>query len=318
MRVATIPIPIPTAQTVTAMDKARIIYVTGMKPKPEPGQHRPELVRVLAAALGRVSPEARAWLNSRPESFVLVSWTALLYTEPCDIGPDLPGIERLLEQPFASAEDRRDADSLRLAVLRAWHLIGDSFSWLSDRVASPALRQTMADVHRYLDNSDGVGDRIRLQLVRELEAAWQAGDRVLLIGHSLGSVIAYDSLWVLSRELASPGRVDCLMTLGSPLATRFIRKDLMGADRSGSERYPANIDRWVNVAARGELVALHRRLRPFFAGMLSSGLIGDIEDDPAIYNHFRSGSGLNPHKSYGYLNHAAVAGRIAAWLGYSS
>lgn len=300
------------------MSRARIIYITGMKPKPLPHLHRPELMRVLAAGLGRLSPEAASWLHRRPENFVLVSWTSLLYAEPRDIEIDRAGVERLLEQPVAAERDKREADSIGLAIRRAFHLIGDSFPWLSALIASPALKVTLADVHRYLDNENGVGDRIRQLLIEALESAWSGGERVLLIGHSLGSVIAWDSLWQLSREAGSSGRVDCLMTLGSPLATRFIRKGLKGARHSGAQRYPDNIDRWVNVAARGEMVALHRRVRPFFEGMVRHGLVDAIEDVPGIYTHFRGDLGLNVHKSYGYLNHPVVAGRICRWLGYSS
>jgi hypothetical protein len=300
------------------MSRARIIFITGMKPKPDPDLHRPELVRVLAAAMRRLAPGAANWLVERPENFVLVSWTHLLYAERRDIALDLPGIERLLREPVASAADRREADAPARALNRAWHLVGDSFPSLSAFVSPASLRVTFADVMSYLDNREGVADRIRELFCAALGAAWQAGDRALVIGHSLGSVIAYDSLWQLSRQRQESGRVELLMTLGSPLATRFIRKGLQGADRSGAVRYPANIDHWVNVAARGEMVSLHRRLKPFFAGMLEHKLIGSIEDEPGIYNHFRGDRGLDVHKSYGYLNHPAVAGRICRWLGYSS
>jgi hypothetical protein len=300
------------------MSRARIIFITGMKPKPDPELHRPELVRVLAAAMRRFAPPAADWLVERPENFVLVSWTHLLYAERRDIARDLPGIDRLLREPVASAADCREADSPARALRRAWHLVGDSFPSLSAFVSPETLRVTFADVMSYLDNRGGVADRVRELLCAALRAAWQAGDRVLVIGHSLGSVIAYDSLWQLSREWRESGRVELLLTLGSPLGTRFIRKGLKGADREGAARYPANIDRWVNVAARGEMVALHRRLKPFFAGMLEQGLIGSIEDEPDIYNHFRSDRGLDVHESFGYLNHPVVAGCICRWLGYSS
>jgi hypothetical protein len=300
------------------MSQARIIYITGMKPKPDPVLHRPELVRVLAAAMARSSPAAAEWLVARPEHFVLVSWTRLLYGEMRDINLDLPGVEALLRNPFPSIEDRREADAPGRALRRAWHLIGDSFPWLSALVAPAALRVTLDDVHRYLENSAGIADRIRELLITQIRTAWSAGDRVLLIGHSLGSVIAYDSLWQLSRQAGGGGRVELLLTLGSPLATRFVRMGLKGADRSDATRFPDNIDRWVNVAARGEMVALHRRVKPFFATMLRRKLIESIEDEVGIYNHFRGERGLDVHKSYGYLNHPVVAGRICRWLGYSS
>ena len=295
------------------MDQARIIYVTGMKPKPDPVVHRVELVRVLAAALGRLSPGAADWLTARPERFTLVSWTSLLYDVERDIGLDRPGIARILEQPEPAAADRRAADAPGLALRRAWHLIGDSFPALSRALVPAALQQTLADVRRYLDNVDGIADRIRALLGQALDEAYAADAAVLLVGHSLGSVIAYDTLWQRSRADGDPRAVSLFMTLGSPLATRFIRKELKGSRLKGPERYPANIGDWVNVAARGELVSLHRRLRPFFGDMEKFGLVRSIED-VSIYNHYRGDRGFNPHKSYGYLNHAAVAGRICRWL----
>jgi hypothetical protein len=311
-------IPIQTLETKGQGGGQRIIYVTGMKPKPAPELHRPALLRVLGASLARISPDAEVWLRQRPEHFALVTWTPELYSEPGDLAPDLPGIERLLDAPVASEQDRREANSLARSVFRCWHLIGDSYPVLTRIMASAQLRATLADVRRYLTNQAGVADRIRGHLKSALLEAWDAGARVLVIGHSLGSVVVYDSLWQLAREERAAGRCELLITLGSPLATRFIRKGLMGADRDGADRYPDNIDHWMNVAARGEMVALHRRIRPFFESMLKLGLLTSLEDITDIYNHFRSEDGLNVHKSYGYLNHPIVAGAITDWLGYSS
>jgi hypothetical protein len=294
--------------------QARIVYVTGMKPKPPPAAHRQELLRVLAAGLGRVDPKAAAWLLARPENFTLVSWTSLLYESiERDLALDLPGIERLLANPDPSPGDRREIDAVGRRLKRLWHLLGDSFPVLTSLVAAPALKVTLAEVRRYLHDRGGVSTRIRALLRRELLEAWNNGERVALIGHSLGSVIAYDTLWELSS--AAPGkRVDLFMSLGSPLATRFIRKALKGAELEGRERYPGNIERWVNVAARGELVALHRRIAPFFGDMVRLGLVRSIEDHADLYNHFRGVVGLDVHKSYGYLVDRFVAGRIAEWL----
>lgn len=285
-----------------------------MKPKPDPVLHRPELIRVLQASLGRIDPEAAAWLGAREENFVLVSWTPLLYDRYRDLALDLPGVERLLAEPVASAADRRDIDAWTRRVKRYFHLFGVSFPRLWPWLATPDLEATLGDVVAYLQNADGRSDRIRQLVSDEVERAWSLGERVLLIGHSLGSVIAYECLWQLGRELGRDERVDLLMTLGSPLATRFIRKAVKGADRDGAERYPGNIRRWSNISARGELVALHRAIKPFFAPMLGLGLIEAIEDVPDIYNHFRADGGIDVHKSYGYLNHAAVASRICRWL----
>lgn len=296
------------------MTQARIVYVTGMKPKPPPELHKAVLTRVLAAGLARADPAAAQWLMARPENFTLVSWTRLLYDDlQRDIRLDLPGIERLLAQPEPTPADRREIDSLKRRLARLWHLFGDSSPWLTDIVARPDLRLTLAEVRRYVENRDGISRTIRAELKNALDEAWHAGERVLLIGHSLGSVIAYDTLWELSRG-ATGGRVELFLTLGSPLATRFIRMAVKGHGLPGRDRYPNNIDRWANVTARGELVALHPKLAPFFGAMADLSLVASLEDY-AVYNHFRGIAGLDVHKSYGYLVNRRIAELIVEWLG---
>ena len=105
----------------------RIIYVTGMKPKPPPAEHRAALLRVFTAALGRARPAAGEWLAAHPEQFTLISWTHLLYSASRDIAPDLPGIERLLRSPVADPSERRDIDSLRRHFLRWRRIVGDMY-----------------------------------------------------------------------------------------------------------------------------------------------------------------------------------------------
>jgi hypothetical protein len=265
--------------------------------------------------LHHARPAAARWLEARPAAFTLVSWTRLFYASgQRDIRRDLPGLEQLLREPTASAAQRRELDSLARRLARLWHLVGDSFPYISGLIAKPALRLTMGDVRRYLHDAEGVAVEIRGLLRAELERAWARGERVMLIGHSLGSVIAYDSLWELSREIGADGRVDRFVTFGSPLATRFIRHSLKGVERRGPERYPGNVRRWDNFSARGEMVALHPRLRPFFGAMVNLGLLEALEDHTGLYNHFQGENGIDPHKSYGYLVHAQVAASIGDWL----
>ena len=144
--------------------------------------------------------------------------------------------------------------------------------------------------------------------------AWTAGERVLLIGHSLGSVIAYDTLWELSRDEPGSGQVELFVTLGSPLGTRMILKGLCGAGRHGRDLYPTNIIRWQNFSARGELTALHPELKPFFGEMVDLGLLESFQDVTGFYNHFRGSDGLDVHMSYGYLINRVVAESVADWL----
>lgn len=297
-----------------ALTEPRIVYVSGMKPKPPPAAHSEALRRALSAGLSRYRPAWATYLSDRPELFSLVSWTFSFYGEHRDMSLDTPGIEALLAQPDPTAEDLRDIDSLARRLGRLWHIFGDSLPWLSRFVAKPDLRVTLAEVRRYLNDEDGAGHKVRAMLKDVLKSAWRAGEPVLVIGHSLGSVIAYDSLWELSREDRVEGAVDWLITLGSPLATRFIRTSVKGAALTGPQRYPDNIRRWLNCSARGEMTALHPRLEPFFGDIVKLGLCEALIDRSDIYNHFHADFGLNVHKSYGYLAHEAVANVVGEWL----
>ncbi|HEU4616432.1 MAG TPA: hypothetical protein VFV10_00230 [Gammaproteobacteria bacterium] len=295
------------------MTKPRIIFVPGMKPKPPGGPHRHALLRALVSGLSWVRPDAARALAEHGEWFTLVEWTHRFYGRYRDIALDLPGLDRLLQNPEPSEEDVREIESLARRVRRLGHVVGDALPFLGRLIAQPELRVTMSEVRRYFGDEHGIATEIRAMLKTALSGAWQNGETVLLIGHSLGSVIAYDTLWDLTRERPEGDSVDLFITIGSPLATRFIRKGLRGADRTGVDRYPGNIRRWVNFSAVGEMTAL-KPMRPTFGPMIDLGLAESIDDHMDLYNHFRGDIGLNVHKSYGYLANRRVAECIGEWL----
>jgi hypothetical protein len=130
----------------------------------------------------------------------------------------------------------------------------------------------------------------------------------------LGSVIAYDTLWELTHMQGGDGKVDVLVTLGSPLATRFVQRSLQGAREHGARRYPHNVRRWVNLTARGDTTALHPRLKPLYREMADLGLVEAIEDFVEFDNYFRGNLGLNAHEAYGYLAQPILAEVVGDWL----
>ena len=296
------------------MTRARLIFVPGLNPKPPPDIYRPQLLRVLLASLGRMRPRAAEWLAANEARFDLVGWTYLFHGAHRDISVDLPGIERLLAQTEASPEDVRELDAWPRRVSRWAHLLGDAWPFLGRRFAPAVTRRLMHEATRYLKNRDDVGAAVRAALRVELETAWRDGEPVLLFGHSLGSVIAYDTLWELTHVHGSKGAVSLLITFGSPLATHFVQRSLKGAKAVGATRYPHNIRRWVNLTARGDTTALQPRVKPLYHEMLDLGLIDSIEDFVEFDNFFRGALGLNPHEAYGYLAQPLLAEIVGDWL----
>jgi hypothetical protein len=296
------------------LTRARLIFVPGLNPKPPPEIYRPHLLRVLLASLGRMRPRSAEWLAANEAQFDLVGWTYLFHGAHRDISVDLPGIERLLMQTEASAEDIRELDRWTRRVLRWGHLLGDAWPFLGRRFASGVTRRLMHEATRYLKNRDDLGAAVRAALRVKLETAWRDGEAVLVFGHSLGSVIAYDTLWELTHEHGSKGEVSLLITLGSPLATHFVQRSVKGAKAIGATRYPHNIRRWVNLAARGDTTALQPRMKPPYHEMLDLKLIDSIDDFVEFDNFFRGSLGLNPHEAYGYLAQPLLAEIVGDWL----
>jgi hypothetical protein len=296
------------------MTRARFIFVPGLNPKPPPERYRPVLLRVILAGLGRTRPAAARWLEAHPDAFVLVAWTYLFYGAHRDITVDLPGIEQLLVQAEPTAEDLRELASWSRRFTRWTHRIGDAIPWLGRRLARPTTRLLMHEATRYLKNRDGVGDEVRGKLREALQAAWAENAAVLLVGHSLGSVIAYDTLWELSRERGPEPRVSLLVTLGSPLGTHFVQRSLKGSHEQGAARYPANVRRWLNFTANADTTALEPRLAPLFQEIVTLGLVESLEDRVGFDNFFRGPAGLNAHEAYGYLAQRVVADALGEWL----
>jgi hypothetical protein len=134
--------------------------------------------------------------------------------------------------------------------------------WLSrhlgDRVLGYALT-LVREVNIYL-RDDG-----RRQRVRDAVAEVIAQHRPrIVIAHSLGSVVAYETLWQ-HPELSA----DLLVTLGSPLAMPRVIFDRLDPKPScGRGQRPAGAAAWTNLADVGDIVAIPRDgLSPYFDGV---------------------------------------------------
>ncbi len=293
-------------------DQPLILYIPGLKPKPQPDVHREQLWRCLLAGLRNADPSAADSVAACPRSFEIVSWTYDFYREHRDIELDRQSIDALLGKECADNRDIAEASAWQRRLLRAIYRIGDRLPFLIPKLADENMELQLRDIRRYVRNVDNGAAMARRHLKLPLRAAAKKGRPVLLIAHSMGSVIAWDVLWELSREAAYDGHIDLFMTLGSPLGQRFIQRRLHGAKHAGAERYPNVFRRWINIAAIGELTALDRTLADDFAEMQRLDLVRSIED-VEVFNWFRIDGVLNVHAEYGYLANGDVGAQIANW-----
>lgn len=293
----------------SARTQPLIVYVPGLKPKPPAELHQRELIRCLAEGIRRIDADVADDIAS---AFHLVSWTYDFYGEHRDINLDLNDIETILSKEGASEEDIEAVTSLGRRFMRWVFRMADYLPFLIPHFATEEIEIHLRDFHTYLRNNNGVSEEARQKLKTVLMAAAGAGRPILLLGHSMGSVIAYESLWQLSRETNSDLMIDLLVTTGSPLGQSIVQRHLMGSHRKGEERYPANIKKWTNIAAVGELTAIDTNLKNDFSAMIELGLIDDI-DDRDSFNYYYMNGVLNVHAEYGYLINKVTAGVISEW-----
>lgn len=302
------------SRRVSTATTKRIIFVPGKNPKPPAAEYRPQLFRSLVHGIGRADPEAARAIENTQDIFTLISWNVLYYGEEKPLGPDRPWIDALLTRTGPTEEEVREALSWRRKAAWAMVSVADVLPFLIPLLPDPAVKSTIQETARYFANADGIGTRVREQLKAPLRGMMERGERVLLIGHSMGSVIAYDALWELWHVEGRRERVDTFLTTGSPLGMHFAQKRLLGARERGARKYPGNIRHWFNIVAQGDLAALDPTLSDDFAPMRKFGLVEKLIDvDGAIFNYFRNADGLNVHRSYGYLVNPRVGEIVAKW-----
>lgn len=300
--------------TVPERFPCRIVFVHGRKPKPPAALYRPALWRCLLEGVRRADPGAADELSAHPESFRLCRWSDLFYAGDRDFERDRAAIERLIEQPGPTAADRAEARSWRRRVKRLVYAVGDRFPRLVERFADPWMRDTLNDSRRYVENRDGLGAAVRERVAGALEDAGRDAEHLVVIGHSLGSVAVYEALWELTHVRQRPLAVDWLLTIGSPLGTHFIRRQLLGQDREGTGRFPHGIRHWLNFTTTGDMAALDPSIQDDFRPMRELGLVASLADfDGELYGAYRGPDGLNVHRSYGYLVQPAVGRVLADW-----
>ncbi|MFC9454467.1 hypothetical protein [Streptomyces sp. NPDC056983] len=146
----------------------------------------------------------------------------------------------------------RSKAAVPYSVQRALYALSRSsfLAGVADRFLIGVLKQ----VHRYLTD-----DVVRAGVQREIADCVTPETRVL-VGHSLGSVIAYEAL------CAHPEwPVTTLVTIGSPLGIPNLVFDrLRPAPQAGRGSWPGGVRRWHNLCDRRDVVALAKRLAPLF------------------------------------------------------
>lgn len=117
-------------------------------------------------------------------------------------------------------------------------------------IAERGLIYDLKQVRRYLQEKD-----VRHKVIGRVQRAIKK-DTSVVIAHSLGSIVAYEALCA-NPELP----VKVFITIGSPLGIRnLIFEALMPKPIEDMGVWPLNVEHWINIADKGDVVALVKKL----------------------------------------------------------
>lgn len=186
-----------------------------------------------------------------------------------------------------------------LENLRAFsnELLDEPLTWLESKTSlfstfsKEILALWLRDLGDYY-NKHRIRERIQQRLI-ELLIRFRHHE-IILISHSMGSVIAYDVLRRLGRtDEHHDIAIEHFITLGSPLGLTAIQNNVVRTHGEHLRTPTVVTQSWRNFAAAGDFVAIDNHLADDFKPNSRGVRVVDTQ----IYNDYPN----NPHKVFGYL-----------------
>jgi len=265
-------------------------------------------------------------LIGHPETFFKfksVYWADILYEKPLNVKeknkksplfedePYLPGNPEVYKNFTPSKIKKKFLDTVEKKIDNVFF---KEHSFINiDKIADLFIRHLYADLDFYYNRESNipkysgvpVKDLIRKRLADILYKYRRK--QILLVGHSMGTIIAYD---VLTQSVPDVN-IHALMTIGSPLGLPIIIKKIsaeQGKDnKTGPVPSPENIrHKWYNFADLNDPVAVVYKISDDYKK--NSNGVGP--EDIIIYNNYEYNGKRNAHKLFGYLRAPEAANAI--------
>jgi hypothetical protein len=124
--------------------------------------------------------------------------------------------------------------------------------WLPAAAKQAIIKKAAMEAYYFLfdkeyTRADGkqfpVRRELRARLVADLQAASQQAEKIVLVSHSMGTMIAYDVL----RNCPDCPQVETLITVGSPLGISEVQDELVALDLKKVDFPAARLNQWINI-----------------------------------------------------------------------
>jgi len=271
--------------------------------------------------------------------FESVYWADLLYKHPLHECKDFDFDSLFNDEPYIAAKPsalREYSDSwIDDARAAALILVGISLDAMKrhlgmNKLADLAIQKWFRDLAFYYNKEQSLLDRngnsgqARKVLQKELLTALRKhkDKEIMLIAHSMGSIISYDTLRNIGRSKAKVDAglvVPYFVTIGSPLGLPHVKGKIIeerkyaGRKRAARVRTPSIVtESWINYADRKDPVAADIHLRDDYRTNAHGVRVSDdlVENDYQAPNNGER----NHHKSYGYLRTPELSRHVKEFL----
>ena len=274
---------------------------------------------------------SRNFGSSLPDvNFEMVYWADILHPEPLDV--NITDKENILhiDNPYRPAENNsiKPYSKTRRKMLDYLEKVTDDlflnedFSINFSKITDKILHKYFYDLDLYYKNiileMNGIENNIRRQIRDRLTKTLHKhrNKSILLISHSMGTIVAYD---VLSKHL-NDFKIDTFVTMGSPLGIPVIMNKIAVelSELTGTvspPKAPDNIIRnWFNLSDLEDRIASNYNLNDDY----QPNVHGVNAFDYIVYNNYRYKDNTNPHSSYGYLRTPEMTKIIEEFLEFDT
>ena len=151
------------------------------------------------------------------------------------------------------------------------------------------LKNKLKDLYTYY-HDNAIRNDLRSMFEEAILENANAGNKIMVVAHSMGSIIAYDVLRKLGR-VNNNLSIEHFVTIGSPLGLPHVKHMIIKENHL--VRTPSIVKKWSNLADRRDPVATDTHLSDDYqANDYDVRVVDDL-----VLNDW---GGIH-HKSYGYL-----------------
>jgi hypothetical protein len=250
---------------------------------------------------------------SRLPELRIAIWSDILYEKPLDLSeknstsPYFIGEKYVRARADFQVEDhdtrKKIVDYLGRQMNRIF--LNDDLTMNYSFITDAIIGRYFKDLELYYSGErtdDPIDSRSFRELIRNRlcdKLIKHRDDRIMLIGHSMGTVIAYDVLTFVLPDI----KIDTFVTMGSPLGLPVVMSNIgaemkMRGFKDNNIRTPPGIlKNWYNYSDILDKVAFNYKLSDYYSQNDHSVKPVDL----LVTNNYEINGTKNPHKVFGYL-----------------